>query len=62
VLSGESLCLGLITRPEESIECSVSNECDREASQGEVVTRKRAKMPKKKKKSRVDVNRNTVQA
>jgi len=32
VLSSESLCLRLINRPEESIECNVSNEFDREAS------------------------------
>jgi hypothetical protein len=31
VLTGRGLCDGLITRPEESNECGVS-ECDREAS------------------------------
>jgi hypothetical protein len=30
VLSGRGLCFGLITRPEESIEFDVSNECDGE--------------------------------
>jgi hypothetical protein len=30
VLSGRGLCVGLITRPEESSECGVS-ECDRAA-------------------------------
>ena len=30
LLSGRGFCVGLITRPEESIECVVS-ECDREA-------------------------------
>jgi hypothetical protein len=31
VLSGRGLCVGLISRPEESTECGVSD-CDREAS------------------------------
>jgi hypothetical protein len=31
VLSGRGLCVGLITRSEESYDCGVS-ECDREAS------------------------------
>ena len=31
MLSGRGLCFGLITRPEESAECGVS-ECDRESS------------------------------
>ena len=32
VLSGRGLCVVLITRPEESIDCGVFSECDLEAS------------------------------
>jgi hypothetical protein len=32
VLSGRGLCVGLITRPEESYEMCGVSECDREAS------------------------------
>jgi len=39
VLSGRRLCVGLITRPEESYRVCVSNNWDSEATKGEAMTR-----------------------
>jgi hypothetical protein len=41
VLSGRDLCVGLITRPEESYRVCVSNKCDPEATKREAMPRKR---------------------
>ena len=46
VLSGSGLCVETITRPDETTECGVYNECDREAPLGEAMTRNRVEAPK----------------
>jgi len=44
-LSGIGLCVGLITCPEDSNDCGVSNECYRETPSGEDMTRNRFEAP-----------------